>query len=224
MTVMTHTCMQQWRVRSAGIKLNFDKCVIKSKSCTFFGNVYTTQGMKPDPKKVEAIKKMEAPQTKQELQSFLGMVNYLGQYIKNMAELTANLRLLLRKDVLFQWTESHEASFQKLKDRISSDVCLMYFKSSKPVILQVDASKLSLGGCLLQEDNHGKLIPVAYASKSLTPIETRYASIEREMLAVVWGWIKFHHYIYDRKFICQSDHKPLEDIHLKYLSNAPPRL
>ena len=73
------------------------------------------------------------------------MVNYSGQYIKNMAELTANLRLLLRKDVLSQWTESHEANFQKLKDSISSDACLMYLNTSKPVILQVDASKLGLG-------------------------------------------------------------------------------
>ena len=69
------------------------KNVIKSKLCTFFGNVYTPQGVKPDPKKVEAIKKMEAPQIKQELQSFLDVVNYIGQYIKNMAEFTANLRL-----------------------------------------------------------------------------------------------------------------------------------
>ena len=98
------------------------------------------------PKKVDAIKKMEAPQTKQELQSFLGMVNHLVQYIKNMAELRANLRLLFRKDVLFQWPESHEANFQKLKDSIISDACLMYFNSSRLVILQVDASKSGLGG------------------------------------------------------------------------------
>ena len=58
----SHEAME--RVRSAGIKLNFDKCVIKSKSCKFFGNVYTPLGVKPDPKKVEAIKKMETPQTK----------------------------------------------------------------------------------------------------------------------------------------------------------------
>ena len=127
MSTMTHTCMKQWRVRSVAMKLNFDKCVIKSKSYSFFCNVYSPQGVKPEPKKVETIKKMEAPQTKQELQSFLVMVNYLGQYIKNMAECTVNLRLLLRKDVLFQWTESHEAKFQKLKDSISSDACLMYF-------------------------------------------------------------------------------------------------
>ena len=175
--------------------------------------------VKPDSRKGE-----EASQTKQGLQSFLGMVNCFSQYIKNMAELTANLRLLLIKDVLFQWTESYEANFQMLKDSISGDACLMYFNSSKPVILQVDASKLGLGGCLLSEDNHGKLRQVAYASKSLTPDETRYANIERGMLVVVWGCIKFHHYLYGRKFVCQSDHKHLEDIHLKYLSDAPPRL
>ena len=63
----------------------------------------------------------------------------------------------------------------------------MYFNSSKPVILQVDDCKLGPGRCLLQEDNHGKLRPVAYASKSLTQAETRYANIERETLAVGVG-------------------------------------
>ena len=75
--------------------------MIKSKSYSFLGNVYNPQGLKPDSNKVEAIKKMEVPWTKQELQSFLGMINYLGQYIKNMAELRANLSLLLRKMFYF---------------------------------------------------------------------------------------------------------------------------
>ena len=167
---------------------------------------------------------MQAPQTKQELQSFLGMVNYLAQFIKDMSQLTHNMRLLLKKNALFQWTESHEANFQRLKESISSDTCLMYFDTSKPITLQVDASQVGLGGVLLQEDSQGRTRPVAYASKALTPCETRYANIEREMLAVAWGCIKFHHYLYGRKFICQTDHKPLEDIHLKHLSDAPPRL
>ena len=217
-----HEAME--RTRNAGLKLNYEKCVIRTKSCSFFGNTYTPEGVKPDPKKVEAIKKMEAPQTKQELQSFLGMITYLGQYVKNLSDLTSNLRSLLKKDALFQWTESHEANFQKLKESISSDTCLIYFDTSKPVTLQVDASLKGLGACLLQEDSQGRLRPVAYASKSLTSAETRYANIEREMLAVVFGCIKYHHYLYGRKFVCQSDHKPLADIQLKYLSDAPPRL
>ena len=65
---------------------------------------------------------------------------------------------------------------------------------------------------------------IDYASKSLTPAETRYANIEHEMLAVMFGCLKFHHYLYGRSFVCNSDHQPLENIHLKHLSDAPPRL
>ena len=58
------------RTRHAVLKLNYDKCFNKTKPCTFFGNVYTQQGVISDPKKVEAIKKMQVPQTKHELQFF----------------------------------------------------------------------------------------------------------------------------------------------------------
>ena len=141
-----------------------------------------------------------------------------------MSDLTTPLRKLLKRDVLFQWTDSHEEAFQKLKDNISSDMCLQCFDTTKPVTLQVDASKVGLGAVLIQNDSQGRGMPVAFASKSLTPAETRYANIECKMLAVVFGCMKFHHYLYGRKFICESDHKPLEDIHLKHLSDAPPRL
>ena len=152
------------------------------------------------------------------------MVNYLAQFIRDMSQLTHNMKLLLKENSLFWWTKSHEANFQRLKESISSDTCLMYFDTSKPITLQVDASQVGLGGLLLQEDSQGRTRPVAYESKALTPCETRYANIDREMLAAAWGCIKFHHYLYGRKLVCQSDHKPLEDIHLKHLSDTPPRL
>ena len=85
--------------------------------------------------------------------------------------------------------------------------------------MQVDASQVGLDVVLLQD---GK--PVAHVSKALTPAEVRYANIEREMLAVVFGCLKYHHYLYSRRFVCRSDHQPLEKIHLKNLSDAPPRL
>ena len=94
------------RTRRTGVKLNYDKCIIESKSCRFFGNIYTLEGVKPDPSKVDAIKRMEAPSTKQELQSILGMVNYLHSYIPHMSDLTSNFRNFLKKDSLFQWTET----------------------------------------------------------------------------------------------------------------------
>ena len=157
-----HEAME--RTRKAGIKLNYDKCIIKSSSCSFCSNIYTPEGTKPDPSKIDAIKRMEAPSTKQELQSFLGMVNYLSSYIHHMSDLISNLRNILKKDSLFQWTETHEAEFQMLKKAISKDVNLQDFDPKKPVVLQVDASQVGLGAALLQDSK-----VIAYASKSLTP-------------------------------------------------------
>ena len=90
-----HEAME--RTRKAGLKLNYEKYVIRTKSCSFFGNTYTPEGVKPDPKKVEAIKKMEAPQTKQELQSVLGTITYLGQYVKNLSDLTSKPKVLTQE-------------------------------------------------------------------------------------------------------------------------------
>ena len=84
--------------------------------------------------------------------------------------------------------------------------------------------KVGLGAVFIQKGSQGRNRPDAFASKSLTPAETRYANTECEMLAVVFGCMRFLHYLYGRELICQGDHKPLEDIYLKYLSNALPRL
>ena len=138
-----HEAME--RTRKAGIKLNYDKCIVKSRSCSFFGNIYTPEGVKPDPSKIDAIKRMEAPSTNQQLQSFLDIVNYLSSYIYHMSDLTSNLRNLLKKNSLFQWTETHKAEFQMLKKAISKDVNLQYFAPKKPVVLQVDAPQVGLG-------------------------------------------------------------------------------
>ena len=198
---ITHTCMKQWG-ESEVQELNWIlRNVIKSKSCTIFGNVYSPHGVKTGPQESWGHHKDRSTTDKQELQSFLGRVNYLGQFIKNMAELTANLRLLFRKDVFFSGQRDMKPTSKKLKGSISTDACLMYFNSSKPVILQADASKLGLGDVSYMKTTMESWGPVAYVSKSLTPAETRYANVEREMLAVVWGCIKFHHYLHGRKFL-----------------------
>ena len=90
---------------------------------------------------------------------------------------------------------------------------------TKPVKLQVDASKSGLGAVLIQSD-----MPVAYASRFLTPAETRHAQIEKELLAVVFGYNRFYQYIYGKQIIVESDHQPLQAITKKPLDNSPIRL
>ena len=85
--------------RQAGIKLNDEKCVIKTKECNFFGMLYTLDGVKPSPDKVRAIENLEPPNDKKELHTFLGMATYMSSFIPNLADHTARLRNLLKEDI-----------------------------------------------------------------------------------------------------------------------------
>ena len=202
-----------------GLQFNSEKCAIKVPKIAFFGMVYDANGVHPDPKKVDAIKSMSPPDTKAQLREFLGMVTYLSPFIPNLSSQTSSLRELLKEDAVFTWTQSHQQAFDSLRDQICKDATLAYFDSSKDTVIQVDASMQGLGATLMQDNK-----PIAYASKSLSDAETRYANIERELLAVVFGCERFHTHVYGKTFVVESDHKPLEMIRQKPLTAAPPRL
>ena len=205
--------------REHGLVFNSKKCTIKAPHITFFGTLYDKDGAHPDPKKVEDIHKIPTPTNATELQEFLGIVAYVGPFIPNLSQSTANLRDLLKKDIDFQWSDAHQNVFEKVKAAICAETTLAYFDRDKDTVIQVDASGRGLGAVLLQEGR-----PIAYASKSLTDTEKRYANIERELLAVVFGAERFRTYVYGKPFVIESDHKPLEMIQLKNLTAAPPRL
>ena len=95
-----------------------------------------------------------------------------------------------------------------LTTALLSAYVLLHYKCDAPTRLAADASSSGLGGVLLQEDN-GIWKPVAYASRSLTPVEGRYAAIEKEALAIAWVCEQFSQYIIGKEFTIQTDHKPL---------------
>ena len=205
--------------RKTGVRFNPDKMKIRCKEIPFFGHVIGKDGLKPDPKKVIAITSMKEPSDVKDLQTFLGMVNYLSRFTPKLAALTSPLRDLCKADVEFQWESQQRKAFDAIKDEIAAASTLQFYASSEPLILQVDSSLKGLGAALIQTQG-----PVAFASKALTDAETRYSNIERELLAVVFGLERFHHYAYGREVIVETDHRPLESIFQKHLHAAPPRL
>ena len=101
----------------------------------------------------------------------------MGYFVPHLSHHTEPLRAMLKQEAVFAWDEKANASFQKIKDLIAKTATkpLRYYDRTKPVTVQADASQRGLGTCLLQEGQ-----PIAFASKSLTGTEIRYANIERE--------------------------------------------
>lgn len=207
------------RAKERNVKLNPTKCHFRQNQVSYIGHVLTADGVKPDPKKVQAINEMESPTDKKGLQQFLGMINYVGKFIPNLSSESEPLRKLLEKDQAWIWAEGQEESFQKLKSLISQAPVLAYYDVNKPVIISVDASGTGVGGVVLQ-DGH----PIAYASKAFTSCQKNYAQIEKELAAVVFGCQRFHQYVFGKDFVVESDHKPLQSILKKPLAQTPPRL
>ena len=175
--------------------------------------------MKLDEQNVEAIKRILSPEDKKGIERMLGIVNYLAKFVPNMSTITKPIRELLRGDVEFQWGEAQEKAFQEVKDVLTKAPILAYYDVRKPAKVTCDASKCGLGAALLQDDK-----PVAFASRALTDAETRFAQIEKELLAVVFAFEKFNQYTCGRCVEVETDHKPLVSIIKKSLTSAPPRL
>ena len=211
------------RILDSGLRLNKQKCKFGVHDIIFLGHRITDEGIFPDPEKVSAINKMKNPSNITELQRFLGMVNYMAKFIPNMSEITAPLRTLLVKGSMFQINEQQIKAIQELKRIICMAPVLTIYDSTKPIRISSDASGEGLGAVLEQQQGPDWR-PVAYASRSLTSTEKRYAQIEKECLSIVFACSKFHQYVYGREFTCENDHKPLQQIFKKEIGKIPARI
>ena len=210
-------------IKDSGLKLNRSKCKFCVTQITFLGHVLSSEGVYADPRKVSAIIDMPTPGNKTELQRFLGMCNYLGKFMPNLADVTAPLRCLLEKDTPWHFELEQENAFKKLKEMVTSTPVLKYFDPKHQIKVTSDSSKLGLGAVLEQkEEGHWK--PVAFASRSLTPAEQNYAQIEKETLSVLFACEKFKEYLYGQMFVVENDHQPLKAIFSKPLYKTPARI
>lgn len=207
------------RIRSINLKLNKDECKIRRTEIAYLGHILSAEGVKPDQEKVRAIQNMPEPEDKAGLLRFLGMLQHLAKFIPNLSEVSAPLRKLLGGETAWHWDTEQKKSFEKLKMLVSKAPVLKYFDVGKDVTLSVDASSEGLGAVLIQEGQ-----PVAYGSRALTDCQRRYAQIEKELLAIVYGCEMFKQYVYGKTVHVETDHKPLETVFKKSLQKVPPRL
>ena len=210
------------RCRKSGITLNRDKFVVATLSATFCGYTLSREGTSADPDKVDAIRDFPTPTNLADLRSFMGLVNQLYEFTLDIAAAAQPLHPLMSPKRAFAWTTDHQEAFRRVKAALISPPVLAPFDSAMPVILQTDASRLNGIGCaLLQDHGNGRLRLVQCGSRFLTDAETRYATIELELLAVVWAMSKCRLYLSGlQNFTLITDHRPLIPILNHYSLDA----
>lgn len=199
------------KMREYRILLNHEKCVFKLNEIDFLGHHFDGNGMIPAHSKVEAIKHFREPVNAEEVRSYLGLVNYVGAFIPNLATISFPLRELTKNKSIFKWGAHEKTAFKQLNNLISNVETLSHFDPALKTRVVADASPVGLGAILLQfRDDKPRV--VTYASKSLTDTERRYAQTEKEALALVWAVERFQMYLIGIRFELETDHKPLEAI------------
>jgi len=205
------------RVKQANLTLRPSKCEIGEFDITFLGHQVAENELRPKLETVEKVLQAPRPCTKKQLRAFLGLVGFYRRFIPNFAAIASPLTDATRKGApnCLEWEEMHEKSFCELKRHVVNPPILRLPNFDEVFILQTDASDVGVGAVITQEDDKGVKHPVAFASRKLLPRETRYSTIEKECLAIVWAVTKFQEYLYGREFILETDHQPL-----RYLGNA----
>ena len=208
------------RCKERYLKLNASKIRLRLPKVPFIGHVATAQGLQVDPHKVQAVRDMPTPEDVAAVQRLLGFVQYLSKFMPHLSDVTKPLRELTQKETVWNWGPTQQEAFETIKKNVTKTPVLRYYNVKEEVTLQCDASQFGLGAALMQNGQ-----PVAYASRALTEAETRYAQIEKELLAIVFACEHFEYYVYGREAVTvETDHQPLVPIALKPLNKAPNRL
>jgi hypothetical protein len=181
------------------------KCEFWLKEVSFLGHVISSNGIAVDPSKVSAVLQWEAPKSVTEIRSFLGLAGYYRRFIEGFSRIALPLTQLTRKGQAYIWNKTCEESFQELKQKLTSAPVLTLPNSNESFVVYCDASKMGLGGVLMQS---GKV--VAYASRQLKVHERNYPTHDLELAAVVFTLKIWRHYLYGARFEVFSDHKSLK--------------
>ena len=196
------------RLRKSNFRIQLDKSEILKKETAYLGHIITPTGIKPNPDKISCIQKFPIPKTSKEIKSFLGLLGYYRKFIPDFAKITKPMTSCLKKRAKIVLNSDYRQCFETCKELLTNEPILQYPDFSLPFNLTTDASQFAIGA-VLSQGTPSKDKPVAFASRTLNQSEQNYSTIERELLAIVWGTKYFRPYLYGQKFTIFTDHKPL---------------
>ena len=217
------------RLRSAGLKLKPKKCHLFRTEVLFLGYKISQNGIHTDPAKIKSVKEFPVPKDTNGVRKFLGLTNYYRKFVENYAKLAYPLNRLLDQDSggrkkpqngkskgfipkkPFIWSEECQKAFDTLRDKLVTAPILAMPREEGLFVLDTDSSAEGLGG-VLQQEQDGKLVVIAYSSKSLSKQERNYCVCRQELLSVVYHVQHFRCYLWGNSFKVRTDHASLKHL------------
>jgi Reverse transcriptase (RNA-dependent DNA polymerase)/RNase H-like domain found in reverse transcriptase/Integrase core domain/Aspartyl protease len=198
------------RLEEYNLEENRDKRVERVESIKFLGYEIAYNLVKPSLERAQGIMDYKSPESRKELQRFIGMINYDRHFVKGLSDLLLPFYKLQSKETKFLWTETEEEIFKQIKKKWKEDLELVIPDMEGEFTLETDASDSGLGACLRQNDK-----PVAFLSRTLRGAEKNYGITEKEVLAALWAMEKLQYHLVGKRFTLITDHKAIEFIKTK---------
>jgi hypothetical protein len=197
------------RCAEVDLLLNWEKCHFMVKQGIVLGHVISEREIEVDKARVKTVEQLPPPTDVKSLRSFLGHAGFYRRFIKDFSKITKPLTNLLQKDVAFDFDEKCLAAFRILKSALVSAPIIQPPDWRQPFKIMCDASDYAVGAVLGQK-KEGRVHAVYYASKTLNEAQLNYATMEKELLAVVFAVEKFRSYIVNSKVIVYTDHTAIK--------------
>ena len=194
-------------LRERQLYAKFSKCQFLLDKVAFLGHFISIEGISVDPQKIEAIVNWKPPMNVFDVRSFLGLAGYYKIFVEGFSKIATLLTNLLKKDQKFEWSNTSQHSFEKLRQRLTTAPVLALQSGKDGYVVYSDASRKGLG-CVLMQD--GRVI--AYASRQLKKHKQNYPTHDLELAAVVFALNIWRHYLYGVPCQIFTDHKSLQYI------------
>jgi hypothetical protein len=168
------------------------------------GHLVGKDGVRVDPKKIEAMQDWPHPKTLKILRGFLGLTGYYCKFVKNYRKIATPLTDLLKKNS-FTWTLATALDFQTLKTAMCTTPVMALPDFTKTFVLECDASGKGIDTVLMQEGQ-----PLAFTNKQLSERNLGKPIYEKEMLAILHAIDMWHPYLLGQCFQIKTDHQSLK--------------
>uniref|UniRef100_A0A2N9HKR9 Uncharacterized protein n=1 Tax=Fagus sylvatica TaxID=28930 RepID=A0A2N9HKR9_FAGSY len=205
------------RIRHYKLRLNPKKCMFGVTSGKLLGFIVSQRGIEVDPDKIKAILEMKEPRTEKEIRGFLGRIQYISRFIAQLTTICEPMFKLLKKDVPVKWNNQCQVAFDRIKNYLLNPPILMPPLQDKPLLLYLSTTDTAMGALLAQYiEESRKENAIYYLSKKMTEGETKYSTLEKTCVALVWATQKLRHYLLSFPVLLLARLDPL-----KYLLEKP---